>query len=288
MKSLIKVITGTGLGYAHNVVDYTVFSGGEINLRLKNNALKVNYIRVEASIADSDGVMALAMTKNALEELYPRVPVELKLGYVPYARQDRVCNAGEALSIKVFCDMINNMDFSKVTILDPHSDVTPALLDRCKIVTVEQILAKYLELDNALHLLPGALTLVAPDAGATKKVDKVATCFGGLEVIQGLKKRDTATGKLSGFDYMGDVKGKKLLIVDDLGDGMGTFIGLAKKLREGGAVSIALYISHGIFSKGIEVVLDNGIDEVYTTNSFNHGITHEGLHTIDWLPLAGD
>lgn len=283
MKSLIKVVTGTGLGYNHNVVDYTVFSGGEVNLRLKNNTHGVNYIRVEANIADSDGVMALAMTKNALEELYPRIPVELKLGYVPYARQDRVCNEGEALSIKVFCDMINNMNFSEVTILDPHSDVTPALLDRCKIVTVEQILAKYLELDNALHLLPGALTLVAPDAGATKKVDKVATCFGGLEVIQGLKKRDTATGKLSGFDYMGDVKGKKLLIVDDCCDGGFTFVGLAEKLREGGAASIALYVSHGIFSRGIENLLDNGIDEVYTTNSFRHGEEAEGLHTINWL-----
>jgi len=127
------------------------------------------------------------------------------------------------------------------------------------------------------------ITLVAPDAGATKKVDTVAKHFGGLEVIQGYKKRDTATGAITGIGFMGDVKGKDLLIVDDLCDAGGTFIGLGMKLKDAGAKAVGLYVSHGIFSKGIGALLNSCIDEIYTTVSFetvNGGI---GFNKVEWI-----
>jgi ribose-phosphate pyrophosphokinase len=114
-------------------------------------------------------------------------------------------------------------------------------------------------------------------------VDKVAQHFGGLEVIQGMKKRDLKTGELTGFDFYGEVRGKDLLIVDDICDGGGTFIGLAGKLRYEGAKSISLYVSHGIFSRGIEILFDCGIEMVYTTDSCNHEQKHERLQVINWI-----
>ncbi len=235
-------------------------------------------VRLLANISDAEGIMALALVNDAIRRLSP-TSVSLSLGYVPYARQDRVCNPGEALSIKVFCDMINFMNFDKVFILDPHSDVTPALLNNCIIREPATILSSSTLIRD---LMDGKVTLVAPDAGATKKVEKVAQHFGGLEVIQGFKKRDLATGALSGFGYIGDVVGKDLLIVDDICDGGGTFLGLATKLYDGGAKSIELYVSHGIFSKGIDCLLDTCFERIYTTNSFDHGNTGDRLEIIDW------
>ncbi len=276
MKSSIKLRQGMD----EYPIEFTTFSGGEVNVRLPEKMYLHGYISIVANIMDSDGVMALLMVKDALDRECSNVAsIALRLGYVPYARQDRVCNPREALSIKVFCNIINSMNFSTVTILDPHSDVTSALLNNCEIVPPEKILEAASIGDAIFH---GEFTLVAPDTGATKKVEKVAEYFGGMEVIQGTKKRDTKTGELSGFGFIGDVKGKHLLIVDDIVDFGGTFLGLTEKLLEGGANSVALYISHGIFAGGVERLLDNGIDRLYTTDSFNSGRIHEKLEVIKW------
>jgi ribose-phosphate pyrophosphokinase len=285
MKSSFIVATNTicaksGAFYNHGF-NTKVFSGGEINIQIPEGMSEHDTINIDATIMDAEGLMTLAMLKDALDREAPYAEINLYMGYVPYARQDRVCNRGEALSIKVFCDMINAMEFDSVCILDPHSDVTPALLDRCFIIEPTMAIEKCMKL--SIMLRNGDMTLVAPDAGATKKVDKVAVHFGGLKVIQGMKKRDLKTGKLSGFGYMGDVEGKHLLIVDDICDGGGTFLGLAAKLRQGGAKTISLYVSHGIFSKGIEMLIDNGIDQVYTTDSCNHGQEHENLQVVNWI-----
>jgi ribose-phosphate pyrophosphokinase len=279
MKSKFKVV-GQRTVYDFNT---TVFSGGEVNVRTTQGREMSNeaQITISASIMDSEGLMTLAMMKDAISREAPETKVTLALWYVPYARQDRVCNPGEALSIKVFCDMINAMKFSYVEILDPHSDVTPALLDNCFVAGPEMVVS-LINGRLATKLSRGEIALVAPDAGATKKVAKLAQ-FYGLEVIQGMKTRDTKTGNLSGFDFMGSVNNKDLLIVDDICDGGGTFLGLADLLKKGGASSISLYVSHGIFSRGVEVLLDGVIDYLYTTDSCNHQQKHERLQVVNWF-----
>lgn len=276
MKSTFKIMTSI-----YHDIKINVFSGGEINVQIPQNIYNNDTIVVMANITDAAGIMTLALIKDAISRQAPFSTTCLCLGYVPYARQDRVCNEGEALSIKVFCDMVNAMKFDGVDILDPHSDVTPALLDRCVPVGLDHVFNRLMNVTSKLKR--GDLTLVAPDAGATKKVNKLADHLGGLEVIQGMKKRDLVTGKLSGFEVYGDVVGKDLLIVDDICDGGGTFLGLAAKLKAAGAKNILLYVSHGIFSKGVDVLLDGDIDFIYTTDSFNHNQRHENLQVVSWI-----
>lgn len=234
------------------------FPGGEVNVSLMKG-FRCSAATITVWLHDSEGVMALAQLKSILDDL--RVSdVSLVMGYVPYARQDRICNKGESLSIKVFASIINNLEFSSVTILDPHSDVTPALIDNVKVI------------DKSSILSAGCVDLsyidcfVAPDFGASKEIQKLCIEF-NKEFIQGVKVRDTKTGQLSGFDYYGDIKGKKLLIVDDLCDGGGTFIGLAKKLQDGAPDSIDLYVTHGMFTKGMDEIRPF-FGEIYTTNTF--------------------
>ena len=161
---------------------------------------------------------------------------------------------------------INNLEFAKVTIWDAHSEVSPALLNR--VVNVPQI--KLLERCDELsqRLSTGELTLISPDAGASKKTIKIAETFNGEpEVIQAQKMRNLKTGEIIKTEILGDVEGKKVLIADDICDGGRTFIELAKVLRSKGAVEVSLFITHGIFSKGLEV-FEGLIDAIYTTDSF--------------------
>ncbi len=89
----------------------------------------------------------------------------------------------------------------------------------------------------------------------------------GFTIVECTKERDSASGRLFKPEVLQPelVKGKRCLIVDDICDGGATFVALARRLREAGAIEVSLFVTHGIFSKGKDL---EGIDNIYTTGSF--------------------
>lgn len=267
MKSTFEISVQGSM--AHSVDDITIFPGGEVNIMLpKGISYCVDIIYVKAILRCSDGIMALALIKEAIDyEKCSNTRVALDIPYIPYARQDRRCNEGEALSIKVFCNMVNAMEFDQLWVTDPHSDVAPALLNNLtRVIPQYEVIQE--NADLYYKLKDGTITPVAPDVGASKKMEATCAKLGISSFIQGTKHRDLATGALSGFGYSGDVEGKDLVIIDDICDGGGTFLGLAKELYAGGALTVSLCVTHGIFSQGTQKLLDNGITQIYTTDSY--------------------
>jgi len=266
------------------------FPGGEINVCLPEEFMaedlrKVKKLSIDCRIADSTGVMALILLDNALSNTELFCPIILNLGYIPYGRQDRICNPGEAFSSEVFSKLINSLSIDKINVLDPHSKISSSKFNaRTFINTQQDMLVRIPWMMDYFPKHGGKreITLVAPDKGATGKVNEAAEALEIIDTIQGLKIRDPKSGNLSGFSYEGDVEGKHLLIVDDICDGGGTFIGLIKELWKGNPAKIDLYVSHGIFSKGVQCLFDSGLSNIYTTDTVLHGQTHKNLHTIKW------
>ncbi|CAM6006568.1 unnamed protein product [Sphagnum balticum] len=187
--------------------------------------------------------------------------LHLRCPYLPYARQDRVMNSGEALGIKVMCDLINSLNFEEVEVWDAHSDVGLALLNN----------VRHYEAGKFVQTIPIWSThpvLVAPDAGAIKKVSKIAKEF-GKQMVRADKMRSVVDGSITGTTvYSEHVGNKDFLIIDDICDGGRTFLELAKVLRPLTNGNIYLYVTHGIFSKGLEV-FDGVIDHIYCANPFH-------------------
>lgn len=182
----------------------------------------------------------------------------LSIPYVPFGRQDRLNQRGEPLSIKVFADLVNDLGAREVLIVDPHSDVTAALIDRCTVIPQWEVFLPRLEERKDYWL-------VSPDAGALKKIHKLAPMVDCLGVIECSKKRDSLgqiVGTKVNWDYRSAADAEDFIIVDDICDGGATFTAIAKILKDGGARKVSLMVTHGFFTKGIEA-LDN-IDEVYT------------------------
>jgi len=180
--------------------------------------------------------------------------VSAYIPYLPGARQDRR-KPGEALSSKVYADLINSCGFKRVFCVDPHSDVMPALINNCVVHSIYSVI-------NVPH--NEFVGIIAPDAGAAKRANEAAMLY-QLPVYQALKKRDSATGRLSNFTCETLPSEGKLLVVDDICDGGGTFLGLAKATglpKE----RLALWVTHGIFS-GQAANLKNFYSAIYTTNS---------------------
>lgn len=237
----------------------STFPGGEIHVRLPETLLGRHSIVIQAALHSSNDVMALLMLTDAARRAGAN-EISLQIPYLPYARQDRVSNPGEALSLRVMCDLINAQSYRAVEVWDVHSDVGAALLDRVTVVQAAELLqGAAIDFSNAV--------LVAPDAGAIKRVSAVAKHF-GASMIRADKSRDTATGTITGTLVYSEHIGKRdFLIVDDICDGGRTFLDLAKVLRPLTEGKIMLYVTHGIFSKGTDV-FEGIINEVYVANSF--------------------
>lgn len=260
----------------------TRFPGGERHVRLLQKAL-LGTPTIIAHIQSSDDVMELLMVTDALRRETPGVNIRLRMPYIPYARQDRVCNPGEALSIKVFADLINSQNYSTVEVWDPHSDVSVALLDRCEVVPQDLLLEKFIPLTGRKKIAEAEKwSLVSPDAGALKKIHASAKRL-KMPIVEAGKSRDTMTGEITGtaiHSPHSHIDGRNMLIVDDICDGGRTFIELAKELRARGATSVWLYVTHGIFSKKLEA-LKPMIDGVLCPNPWpgheKHNLLQERL-----------
>lgn len=248
-----------------------VFNGGEPHLKINPASIHGfdpahTPVCVGVQARSSDDVLLALLANDALQRLGFR-DIELFIPYFPAARQDRVMVPGEALSVKVYTSMVNAAGFRRVTVFDPHSEVTPALLDRCRVISNHDFIRR------AIAQLPDAerLTLVAPDAGSAKKIHHLAAALQWERVVQCDKTRDVRTGQLSGAQvFADDLNGADCLIVDDICDGGGTFIQLAEALKRKNAGRLYLAVSHGIFSKGTEVLTAH-FDRVFTTDSFYRG-----------------
>ena len=252
--------------------DFEIFNfpGGEVNVRLKNFPTDDCFIvTLIARLKNSNDIMSLLLAVDVLKRENVFIN-ELIIPYFPYARQDRVCNKGEALSVKVIADLINSLNIPKVTILDPHSDVTPALINNVNIISQVECFTKSMWTFGKSNLeIRNDYYIICPDAGARKRIDTIAKEVQTDKVIYFNKKRDLLTGNILGIDseYQ-NFKNKKCIIIDDICDGGRTFIEIAKYLKSYDADEIILYITHGIFSKGLECLKEAGIDKIFTTNSY--------------------
>jgi phosphoribosylpyrophosphate synthetase len=202
---------------------------------------------------------------DALEERHDFVP-DLILPFVPGARQDRLNSSGDYLfTAKSIARMLNERAFPSVKILDPHSEVIAGLIARCRVVHAADVInppaGKY-----------GAV--ISPDAGAEKRAGEVARKL-GVPLIHAWKTRDVGTGAISGFGFDSMTtcslvergKRKNYLIVDDICDGGGTFVGLAQ--RSGAIrrdIDLHLFTTHGIYSKGVAPLAEH-FSHIYCTDS---------------------
>lgn len=236
-----------------------IFSGGEPHIKINTDFDKLKSISITHRINSFNDLGLLCMAVDGLQRIEAKLD-KLIIPYFPAARQDRVMVKGEPLSVKVYADIINAMNFKRVIVFDPHSEVTPALINNCEVVTNHTFIKK------TMQAIGSDVLLISPDGGALKKIYKVSEYLGGIEVIECSKSRDVKTGNLTGFKiYADDLQGKNCLIVDDICDGGGTFIGLAEELKRKNAGKLFLAVSHGIFSKGFEAL--NCFERIFTTDS---------------------
>jgi ribose-phosphate pyrophosphokinase len=214
---------------------------------------------------------SLEVIISATQDLYELGVTNISL-YVPYflgARSDRKFAVGASNYLKsVICPIINSQNYSKVTVMDAHSDVLEACLNhfekRSNIGVVHYAL-------SGIDVANEDVVIVSPDAGALKKIYDVAKAFSLPNVITAGKVRDISSGAIVKTEVpdVSKYTGKNFLIIDDICDGGRTFIELAKAIREQlPDAKCYLCVTHGIFSAGLKE-LNKHFQGIFCSNSYS-------------------
>ncbi len=254
-----------GIGFEHTKFN---FPCGEMHVKITHPVPK--HVSLHFIFEKNEDIIELLLVADALKQA-DMILESIAIGYVPFGRQDRVAVPGEAFSLKVFANLINGLGAKEVCIVDPHSDVTMALIENSKVVRQDVIFLHYFENRTDFYL-------ISPDGGALKKIYKLASQVDCLGVIECTKDRDVKTGDITKtIVHHEDLEGKDCVMVDDICDGGRTFVEIAKVLKKKNAGKITLMVTHGKFTKGLEV-FKGLIDEIYTNKGKVTYDTTASLH----------
>ena len=213
----------------------------------------------------NEDITDLLIYKKYLDDTFPLAKdnIVLQADFCPYGQADR--QSGEHIfTFKYFAKLINDANFEAVYIIDPHSNVMCAALDRCVVCRPSA--------DDIRH--PEGIDydfFFYVDNGGEKKYREI---YPDKPYRFGNKKRNLDTGEIISYEVIAtpdEIKGKNILIVDDLIMGGRSFKEAAKALKDMGAAKVALYVTHlmpvaqNFFCN--EEYKDAGIDNVFSLNT---------------------
>lgn len=279
------------------IVRKTFPDGSLCLLDLDNSLLypNKNYEIVWLYEGDDEIFMLICIVKHlrSKSKMYKNVEFNLTMPYVVNGRLDRTHSDNEVFTLKYFTEIINNLNFNKVVIVDPHSIVSEALIDNVCVIRPSNIISNVIDKILCLNDFERDVVIYFPDDGAYKRY-KDMPCFKDLKCVYGKKERDWKTGQILGLEIY-DKNGCKLtnelencdvLMVDDIISYGGTLAYSADRINELGANKIYAYASHtensvldqekGTFLKRLDYGI---IDKLYTTNSLYNG-KHKDIEVI--------
>lgn len=209
---------------------------------------------------------------DQLKQLISFKTYHLTMPYLPYARQDKPIGNENSFALWTFARLINSMNFDSVEVLDVHSAMAEDLIINFRNIPPTNFITKAIKESN-----PD--TFGFPDKGASERYKIFQK---ERDLVYGEKIRNQLTGYISSYEIKNQVGNLgKVLIIDDICDGGMTFKLFTEELLKQGATEVNLYVTHGIFSKGLRTLKDSGINKIYTSK----GEANEHQSTIVYRRL---
>ena len=241
-------------------INVTIFPDKTSQVWKNDESLYKQFNNIEWQFESEGELFQLIQLCSLIRQRSTSAIINLYCPYLPWARQHKVMSNETTFALEIFCDLIefyinelkgfdiHNTEFFykngrprwnfKLVNIEPQKEI----LD---IIASEQI-----------------DLIIFPDESAKKRYEHLV----GVDSIFIEKKREQSTGVITGM-IMPDIShSKKILVVDDLCDGGFTFTSCASLIKQYNPSSLILYVSHGIFSKGTEILYQAGYNKIYTRN----------------------
>jgi ribose-phosphate pyrophosphokinase len=244
--------------------DVTHFSDGEIYVEVGENVRGVNCFVVQPTCSPvNQSLMELLIMIDALKRASAGSIVAI-IPYYGYARQDRKAKPRTPITAKLVANLITAAGADRALAMDLHAGQIQGFFD----IPFDHLFAMPVLIDELRVLGYGGegTVVVSPDAGGVERARAFSKRLGaGLAIID---KRRPAPNVSEIMNIVGDVRGKRAVIVDDIIDTAGTLCNAATAIMNAGAASVASCASHAVFSgKAISRITESPLQHVVVTNT---------------------
>ena len=250
------------LGTPPIITEITRFADREIFVRIRENVRGDDVFVVQPTGNPvNDHVMELLIIGDALRRASPRRMTAV-VPYFGYARQDRKTAPRTPITAKLTADLITAAGYDRVLMLDLHSGQIQGFFN----IPTDNLYAAPLFARDLQRTGSENLLIVSPDAGGTVRARDLADRVGtGYAIVD---KRRPAPGQSEVMNIIGDVRGRRCVLVDDIVDSGGTLCNAAEALLASGAESVSAYITHGVLSgEAAQRIARSCLDELVITDS---------------------
>jgi ribose-phosphate pyrophosphokinase len=239
------------------------FSDMEIFVEIQENVRGEDVFVIQStSYPVNDNLMELLITLDALMRSSARRATAV-IPYYGYARQDRKSAARTPISAKLVANMITAAGANRVLTVDLHAGQIQGFFD----IPTDNLFAAPVFIKDIKDRYNGEdLVIVSPDVGGVVRARAIAKRLDADLAI--IDKRRERAGISEVMNIIGDVKGRRCIIVDDIVDSAGTLCNGAEALAEAGASAVSAYVSHGVLSGGaVTRVVSSPLEALVTTDS---------------------
>ncbi len=237
------------------------FSDGEFSVSFEESIRGQYIYLVQSTFPNSDNLMELLLMIDAAK----RASAYKIIAVVPYfgwARQDRKDKPRVSIGAKLIADMLSVAGVNRVITMDLHADQIQGFFN----IPVDHLYASTIFIPYIRSLNMENVAIASPDVGGSKRAGSYAKLL-DVPMVLGYKTREKAN-EVSEMKIIGKVKGKNVIIVDDMVDTAGTLCKAANLIMEEGAQSVRAIVTHGVMSgNAIDNVMNSALEQIVFTDS---------------------
>ena len=259
------------------------FADEEIFIEIHENVRGEDvFILQSTSYPANDNLMELLIAIDACKRASAR-RITAVVPYFGYARQDRKPGPRTPISAKLVANLITEAGADRVLAVDLHAGQIQGFFD---IPTDNLFAAPTMAADIQARYGDEDLMVVSPDVGGVVRARALAKRLDNAPLAI-VDKRRERPGESEVMNIIGDVKGRRCILIDDIVDSGGTLCNAAQALLDAGAKSVAAYITHGVLSGGAVARVDNSaLTELVITDSILPTDAAKDSQRIRILPIA--
>ncbi len=253
------------------------FSDGELWVKFEENVRGVDLYIVQSTFAPSDNLMELLLLIDAAKRASAR-RITAVIPYFGYARQDRKDQPRVAVTAKLVANLLTQAGANRVITMDLHTPQLQGFFD----IPLDHLYAATVSVDIVRSILPGKVTVASPDVGGVKNARSYAKMLGDDVDLVVVDKRRPKHNDAEIMNIIGEVKGRNIVIVDDLIDTGTTFVRCAEAMMNAGAEQIIGVCTHAVFSgDAVERIgASDAITKLFVTDTIPLTTQHPKIEVI--------
>jgi len=237
------------------------FSDGEFQPRITETVRGCDVFIIQSTFPPTENLFELLLLIDAAKRASAKQIVAV-IPYYGFARQDRKDNPRVAIGAKLIANLLIAAGITRIMTMDLHADQIQGFFD----VPVDHIFASAIFIPYLEQLGFDNLTMASPDTGGTRRANAYAKHLNS-ELVICYKQRKKAN-EVSDMSVIGDVKGKNIVLVDDIIDTAGTLCMASQMMMEKGAASVRAICTHAVLSgKAYERIEQSAMTELVVTDT---------------------